>query len=38
MGTEISEDDDNGSEVEMTKAQKFRQWMSNWCDLIYPRL
>jgi hypothetical protein len=30
-----SEDGDNGAEELMTKGQKFRKWMSNWCDLFF---
>ena len=35
MNAEILEEDDDGGEKEMTKGQKFRQWMSNWCDIWF---
>jgi hypothetical protein len=35
MNAEISDGEENEVEKEMTKGQRFRQWMSNWCDLWF---
>ena len=35
METGISDGEENDAEKEMTKGQKFRKWMSNWCDLFF---
>jgi hypothetical protein len=35
MIAEISDREENDAEKEMTKGQKFRKWMSNWCDLFF---